>query len=44
MTEKDFFKLKKFNFKNLKYLKVSLEIKNRKKFLSKILEIYDKNN
>ncbi len=41
MTEKDFFKTKKFNIKNIKYLKVSLEIKDKKKFLSKIIEIYD---
>ena len=41
MTEKDFFKVKKFHLKNLKYLKVSLEIKNKKKFLSRILKIYD---
>ena len=44
MTEKDFFKIKKFNIKNIKYLKISLEIKNKKKFLNKILEIYDKIN
>ena len=44
MTEKDFFKIKKFNIKNIKYLKFFLEIKNKKKFLNKILEIYDKIN
>ena len=41
MTEKDYFKLKKFKIKNLKYLKLSLEIKNKKKFLNEILKIYD---
>ena len=35
MTEKDFLKIKKINIKNIKYLKISLEIKN-KKFLNKI--------
>ena len=42
MTEKDFFKVRKFNLRNIKYLKVSLEIKNKKKFLNKIMQIYDK--
>ena len=32
MTEKDFFKIKKFNIKNIKYLKISLEIKIKKSF------------
>ena len=44
MTEKDFFKVRKFNLRNIKYLKVSLEIKNKKKFLNKIMQIYDKIN
>ncbi len=41
MTEKDYFKLKKFKIKNLKYLKITLEIKNKKKLLNRILKIYD---
>ena len=41
MTEKDYFKLKKFNLKSLNYLKLSFEIKNKRKLLNKILKIYD---
>ena len=44
MTEKDFFKIKKFNLKSLNYLKISLEINNKKKFLNRILRIYAKKN
>ena len=40
MTEKDYYRIKKFNNRNLEYLKVSLEIKNKKKFIDKILEAY----
>ncbi len=41
MTEKDFFKLNDFKLENLNYLKVSLEIKNKEKLLSRINKIYD---
>ena len=41
MTEKDFFKIKKFKFKNLDYLKVFLEIKEKEKLINRIKKIYD---
>ena len=44
MTEKDYFKIENFGFRDIKYLKVSLEIKNKEKFLGKINELYNKNN
>tara|TARA_B100000941_G_scaffold114884_1_gene80712 strand:- start:16 stop:870 length:855 start_codon:yes stop_codon:yes gene_type:complete len=40
-TEKDYCRIKKFNYRNFEYLKVSLEIKNKKKFINKILRVYD---
>jgi len=43
MTEKDYYKVKKFNLKKINYLKVSLEIQNKEKLLGKIKELYDKN-
>lgn len=36
MTEKDYFKIKKFGLDNLNYLKVSLEINEREKLINKI--------
>ena len=36
-TEKDFFRLKKFNRKNIKYLKIKLEIKNKKNLYNSIV-------
>ena len=39
-TEKDYCRIKKFNYRNFEYLKVSLEIKNKKKFINKILRAY----
>ena len=44
MTEKDYFKVNHFNFRNINYLKVKLEIKDIERFKSKIKKIYDKNN
>ena len=41
MTEKDYIKIKKFNINGLNYLKVSLEIKDKEKFLNKIIKLYD---
>jgi len=41
MTEKDFCKMKDFNFKELDYLNVSLVIENNEKFFEKIKSIYD---
>lgn len=41
-TEKDYNRVKHFNFKELNYLKVDLKIENREEFLRNILEIYEK--
>lgn len=43
-TEKDFFKVKKYNFKEIKYLIVDLKIEKEEEFLNHILKIYDKDN
>ena len=32
MTEKDYYKIKKFNIKNIEYLKINLEIMIKKNF------------
>ena len=39
MTEKDFFKIKDFNLRNLNYLKVKLQIEEKEKLLNKIKNI-----
>ena len=44
MTEKDYFKVKHFKIRKIKFLKVLLKIDNQKKLLNKIKELYDKNN
>ena len=44
MTEKDYYKIKKFNIKNIEYLKINLEITDKEKFLQTIKDIYDKKN
>ena len=41
MTEKDYFRIKKFKLKYIDYLKVNLEIKQKNKLLKRILKIYD---
>ena len=43
MTEKDYFKAKKYNFNEIKYLKISIEIKEKDKFFNKINRLYEKN-
>jgi len=43
MTEKDFFKIKDFNFKKINYLKVELQIKEKRKFLERIIKTYENN-
>ena len=43
-TEKDYHKIKKFDFKELDYLKVSLKINEKEKFLQVIQNIYAENN
>lgn len=44
MTEKDYFKIKKFKIKNLDFLKVKLEINKKNKLLEKLKNLYDKNS
>ena len=41
MTEKDFFKIEKYKLKNIKYLKILLEINEHEKFLKRINDLYD---
>ena len=41
MTEKDFFKIKKFNYNEVKYLKIEMKINNCEKLIKLISEIYD---
>ena len=36
-TEKDYFRIKDYGFKNIKFLKVKLEILERDKFINQIL-------
>ena len=44
MTEKDYFKIKDYKINKINYLKVMLVIDNKEKLISKIKELYDKNN
>ena len=39
MTEKDYFKIKEFNIDKIRYLKVSLVVKNQENFISIIKNI-----
>tara|TARA_Y100000768_G_scaffold382505_1_gene362978 strand:+ start:3888 stop:4826 length:939 start_codon:yes stop_codon:yes gene_type:complete len=41
MTEKDYCKIKKFDTTNLEYLEVSLEIRDKEKFLTNIKDFYE---
>ena len=41
MTEKDYFKIKDFNEPEIKYLEISLEIKQKEKLIQKISQLYD---
>tara|TARA_E500000178_G_scaffold353832_1_gene420834 strand:- start:169 stop:1110 length:942 start_codon:yes stop_codon:yes gene_type:complete len=43
MTEKDYFKIRKYKFKNVNYLKVMLKIFEQERFIKKINEIYNEN-
>jgi len=43
-TEKDFYKFKRFKIARMEYLKVSLIINQKQKFLERISKIYDKIN
>ncbi len=40
MTEKDYFKIKEFNVPEIKYLEISLEIKQKEKLIQKISQLY----
>ncbi len=42
MTEKDYFKFKNFNQKDINYLEVSVQIDQREKFFNMIKNLYDK--
>ena len=42
MTEKDFFRIKDYNIEGLKYLKVSLEINDKNRFIKRLNRLYDK--
>ena len=44
MTEKDYFRVKDMSRNNVKYLKVSLEINEKEKFLNEITKLYAQNN
>ena len=35
-SEKDFYRLKKYNFKEIKYIKIKLKMTNEKRFLEKV--------
>ncbi len=41
MTEKDYMRVKKFNYDKIKYLNISLEIKNKKKLIDKLSNLHD---
>ena len=44
MTEKDYHRVKDYNFTEINYIKVKLEIAEKKEFLNKVLTVYDKKN
>ena len=41
MTEKDYYKVEQFNFDNINYLQVSLEVHNQKKLIDRLTTLYD---
>jgi tetraacyldisaccharide 4'-kinase len=41
MTEKDYFKIKHFDLKDIKFLKIHYKISDQEKFLNRISKIYD---
>ncbi len=43
MTEKDYMRIQDYKLNEIDYVKVDLEIINKEKLLTKVLEIYDKN-
>ena len=40
MTEKDYFKVNKYKLETVNYLKVTLEINEKEKFLNKVKSLY----
>ena len=38
-TEKDYFRIKKFNFENIKFLKLDLQIDNKENFINQLLKM-----
>ena len=44
MTEKDYYRVKDYNLPEVQYIKVKLEITEKKEFLKKVLKVYDKTN
>tara|TARA_X000001036_G_scaffold368537_1_gene354227 strand:- start:3785 stop:4726 length:942 start_codon:yes stop_codon:yes gene_type:complete len=43
-TEKDFYKFSRFNIERIEYLKVSLVMNEKQKFLKEVSKLYDKTN
>ena len=43
-TEKDFYRVRKFKFDKMNYLKVKLEINDKEKLVNKIINYYDQNH
>ena len=41
MTEKDYYRVNQYNFNNINYLQVSLEIHNQKKLIDRLTTLYD---
>ena len=41
MTEKDYFRIEKFNLSEVNYLKMDLKIEGKDQFLKKIMDLYD---
>ena len=41
MTEKDYYKIKDFNFNKIRYLKIELELQKKEEVIKNILRIYD---
>ena len=41
MTEKDYYKIKDFSLKNIKYLRVKLEIEKEEEFIKNLMKVYD---
>ena len=44
MTEKDYYRIKKYNFDGIDYLKLKLEIDNKDQLINKIFENLNENN